>query len=153
MPKSKFAYKSKEKMANDSDLVSEVRADTPSSASMFTTPDALPSTHLALSSQSNCHLTLESLPKTLFSTREADLTISDLNGCIVNLLPRYTGQNVSLNGSGTLDISALHVRNLKNTLLLLPEIKGSILLHFLTRCVVVVGCHQVILHLVNAGSH
>jgi hypothetical protein len=71
----------------------------------------------------------------------SDLTISDLNNCIVNLLPDASGGHSSRDSS--LKISALHIRNLTDTVLLLPIIQGSVLLHDLRRCVVVAGCHQV----------
>ena len=103
------------------------------------------STNLALSSHSNCYLTLDSLPTSLLSSKHSDLTISDLDNCIVNLIPPVTElrKEQEPTPSGYLDISALHIRKLTNTVLLLPVIRGSVLLHDLTRCLVVVGCHQV----------
>jgi hypothetical protein len=93
-----------------------------------------PSANLSLSSHSHSYLTFESLPDTPAS-RHSNLTISDLNGCIVNLLP-------SSSASQDLNISAIHIRNVTNTVLLLPIINGSIIMHELSKCVVVVGCHQ-----------
>jgi len=65
----------------------------------------------------------------------ADVSISDLDNCIVNLLPGdedYT------------KITALHVQRVSRSVVLLPQISGSIILHDLSECVIVVGCHQVI---------
>ena len=47
--------------------------------------------------------------------------------------------------------TAVHIRNVINCVLLLPVIKGSILLYDLQRCVVVIpGCHQVRYSLLSA---
>jgi len=66
-----------------------------------------------------------------FEKLDRDLLLSDLDSCVVNLL------------SQGVDIHAVHVQNLRNTVLLLPAIQGSILLHNLHRCIVMLGCHQV----------
>src|SRR6202044_929667 len=67
---------------------------------------------------------------------------SDLDGCIVNLLPSAV-QHDNSSGGHQLGLSALHIRNVTGTVMLLPVIQGSVILHDLTRCVIVVGCHQV----------
>jgi hypothetical protein len=98
-------------------------------------PKALPdlaSTHLSLSNQENTLLTLESLPAPL--PAKSDLTISEIDSCVINLLP-FSAES--------LEITALHVRNLKRTVLFAPFIKGSILLHDCVDCILVLGCHQV----------
>lgn len=64
----------------------------------------------------------------------AEVSISDLDNCIVNLLP---------NNEEHTNISALHVQRISGSILLLPRITGSIILHDLSNCVIVVGCHQV----------
>lgn len=134
-PKLKFSFKRKEKPAESSLQSSITVVD---NALATTVPMT---TNLALSSRSRSYLTLRSLPDSVFKAHLFDLTISDLDGCIVNLLPHLSKQPSLL--TNNLDISALHVRKISNTILLLPEINGSILLHDLSRCVVVVGCHQV----------
>ncbi|KAJ7481538.1 tubulin binding cofactor C-domain-containing protein [Mycena latifolia] len=104
--------------------------------------ESLPtSTNLTLSSHSMRYLSKASLPST---SQASDLTISDLNNCIVNLLPEPEGKSPP---DGTfLEISALHIRNLTDTILLLPFIRGSVLLHDLRRCILVIGCHQFRMH-------
>ncbi|KAI6145309.1 tubulin binding cofactor C-domain-containing protein [Pisolithus tinctorius] len=66
-----------------------------------------------------------------------ELTLSDLATCIVNLLPK---------DGHSMDISAIHVQRLTDCVLLLPRISGSILLHNLSNCVLVAGCHQFRMH-------
>ncbi|KAF7319483.1 C-CAP/cofactor C-like domain-containing protein [Mycena chlorophos] len=129
VPKSKFAFKRK--------------TPTASTASTQSAPPTLPrpnaaeparetSANMILSSHARRYLTHDALP--LKASPTSDLTISDLNHCIVNLL------------GPELRISALHIRNLVDTVLLLPSIAGSVLLHDLRRCIVVVGCHQFRMH-------
>ncbi|KAF7343433.1 C-CAP/cofactor C-like domain-containing protein [Mycena venus] len=130
IPKSKFAFKRKAPAPSaqaspslDPPVVTEISQ-----------PDSAPvSTNLTLSSHSLRYLTMAFISGT---SQASDLTISDLNKCVVNLL----GED------NNLKISALHIRNLTDTVLLLPIIQGSVLLHDLRRCVVVVGCHQFRMH-------
>ncbi|KNZ81114.1 Tubulin-specific chaperone C [Termitomyces sp. J132] len=96
-------------------------------------------TNLSLSGCSYQLLTWESLPK---SSLPEDLAIQDLDHCIVNLIPSGRGSAPH----STLQISALHIQNLADTVLLLPPIEGSVLIHDLTRCTIVVGCHQYRMH-------
>ncbi|KAJ7253063.1 tubulin binding cofactor C-domain-containing protein [Mycena haematopus] len=136
IPKSKFAFKRKDPVPpSETSLthVPPVMAETSSESQ----PDSTPmSTNLTLSSHSHQYLTVASLSDTSLSS---DLAISDLDKCIVNFLP-------DAGNTDTLKISALHIRNLTDTVLLFPVIQGSVLLHDLRRCVVVVGCHQFRMH-------
>ncbi|KAJ7865261.1 tubulin binding cofactor C-domain-containing protein [Mycena leptocephala] len=140
MPKSKFAFKRKAPVAS-----------TPVTATLVSLPTVVPetssapasapiSTNVTLSSHSLQYINNTSVPDT---SQASDLTISDLNKCIVNLLP---GEGESTSQNDYLKISALHIRNLTDTVLLLPVIRGSVLCHDLRRCVVGVGCHQFRMH-------
>ena len=91
-----------------------------------------------LSSHSNCRLFLRSIPTLGAGPQSSDLTISDLDRCIVDLC----GAADTMPHQNQLCLTALHVRNLKDTLLILPNVEGSVLLHHLYRCTVIVGCHQ-----------
>lgn len=64
----------------------------------------------------------------------AEVSISDLDNCIVNLLP---------NDEDHTRITAFHVQRVSRSVILLPQITGSIILHDLSDCAIVVGCHQV----------
>ena len=103
------------------------------------------STFLKLSAHSNCRLSLKSLPTFGDDTPTFDLTISDLNRCIVDLCsPAKTSTP-----HHQPPLTALHIRDLKDTILILPNIKGSVLLHNLHTCSVIVACHQASISLYN----
>ncbi|KAJ7628454.1 tubulin binding cofactor C-domain-containing protein [Roridomyces roridus] len=125
-PKSKFAFKRK-----PPGPTTTTTTPTPAATSNIAPPPSTttPSTNLTLSSHSSQYLTKTALPP---ASQSSDLSISDLSNCIVNLLDSK--------------FSALHIRNLTDTVLLLPVIQGSILLHDLRRCTVVAGCHQFRMH-------
>jgi len=98
----------------------------------MTKPIPLPSSYLTLSSHSHSRLSFSSLPNSQdFS--ESDMTIADLDNCIVDLVGQTTRPI----------LTAIHIRNISDTILVLPIIKGSVLLHDIKRCIIVVGCHQV----------
>lgn len=108
----------------------------------------LPSTYLTLSSKSHEHLTLESLPSLVepSNTPQSDLTIADLDHCVVDLCtPKKPVEPAALG----MTFTALHIRDIRDTILLLPSIKGSVLLHNATRCIIAVGCHQFRMHTSN----
>ena len=65
-----------------------------------------------------------------------DLSISDLDGCVVDLLSSALAPQ-------PLTFNALHARNVRNTVLLLPFVEGSAMIHDMDNCVIVLGCHQV----------
>lgn len=125
-PKPKFAFR---RTAAPSKASPHVDAPTP----VQNTPTNTTS-NLTIASYQNRYLNISVLP-TASLDRASDLSISDLQGCVVNLLAPLPH-----------DFSAVHIRNLKDCLLLLPLIKGSILLHNLIHCTLVVGCHQLRMH-------
>ncbi|KAJ6588376.1 tubulin binding cofactor C-domain-containing protein [Mycena capillaripes] len=138
IPKSKFAFKRKAAAASTQDPPNVVPTVVPERS-----PQSQPmSTNLTLSSHSLRYLSNTSVP---WKSQASDLTISDLTKCIVNLLPDAVDESSSQDSSDS-KISALHIRNLTDTILLLPVIRGSVLLHDLRRCIVVVGCHQFRMH-------
>ncbi|KAJ7672611.1 tubulin binding cofactor C-domain-containing protein [Mycena polygramma] len=137
IPKSKFAFKRKAPVASIPSPVSSA----PETLSSSQPESASISTNLTLSSHSLEYLTKASVPN---SSQASDLTISDLHKCVVNLLPDASDESPAQEGYS--QISALHIRNLTDTVLLLPVIRGSVLFHDLRRCVVVVGCHQFRMH-------
>ncbi|KAF8958938.1 tubulin binding cofactor C-domain-containing protein [Flammula alnicola] len=138
-PKSRFAFKRKPQAPT-------APTAPPTEASTKDTPVVNPapspsstSSNLSLSSHSHKYLTRSDLPD---HPQQTDLSVSDLDNCIVDLLPSITN-----GGLGEyMIISALHARNLTNCVLLLPAIEGSALLHDLTRCVIVLGSHQFRMH-------
>jgi len=152
MPKPKFAFQrkvgSKPTQSSSSSASSEqpIQAKTtPNTIPTTTMPNISSSTNMTLLSSSNQYLTLDSLPARS-SARPSDLTISNLDNCIVNLLPSPAHGNDNSSNKHQLIISALHIRDVTDTVLLLPIIQGSVILHSLKRCIVVVGCHQFRMH-------
>ncbi|KAI0058371.1 TBCC-domain-containing protein [Artomyces pyxidatus] len=108
--------------------------------------DTTPSTFHTLAAHSHRYLTSRSIPTYALSSPEhSDLTIADLDHCIVNLCT-VSSLDPAQESPPILALTALHVRDLKDTILVLPSIKGSALLHNLTRCIIVVGCHQFRMH-------
>ncbi|KAJ3999723.1 tubulin binding cofactor C-domain-containing protein [Lentinula boryana] len=127
-PASKFAFKRKAREATQP----------PSNVSTASaTGSVAPKSSLTLSSYTMKLVTPRDLPdpETIAPELRSELSIIDLDSCILNLL------NVK-----QYEISALHVRDVKNSILLLPVLEGSIILHDLTNCVVVVSCHQFRMH-------
>lgn len=66
--------------------------------------------------------------------RGQEFTLSNLDRCIVNLLD---GEND--NASST----SIYIKDVKGSLLMLGCVRGSVLMHNVDNCVVVVACHQV----------
>lgn len=142
LPKKKFAFKRK---ADRPPVLAVPTLPPPPQA----TPPQPRQDHLSavstfhkLRAHSNCRLSLQSLPTFEDDTPTFDLTISDLNRCIVDLCsPAKIGSPYY-----QLSLTALHIRDLKDTILVLPNMKGSVLLHNLHTCTVIVACHQFRMH-------
>jgi hypothetical protein len=139
LPKTKFTFKRK----TNKPPLSAAPTLPPSSsgANELGRRDGLPGTSdfNNLSSHSHCRLSLQSIPTSGEGSPLSDLIISDLDHCIVDL--RATAGSVR--SQNQLNLTALHIRDLKETLLILPNVKGSVILHNLYRCTAVVTCHQV----------
>lgn len=137
-PKPKFAFKRKTPKAvptvSTSSTTSAPSVVDSKPLASLETKDA--SSHPLLSGHSHKYLDRTSLPGLESSS---DLTISDLDHCIVNLLPSAS----SSTASPAYKFNALHVRNLTDTVLILPAVDGSALLHDLKHCTIALGCHQV----------
>lgn len=97
---------------------------------------AVPSTNLLLSSKVSRYLTVADLPAPF--KQESDLALADLDHCVVDLL--------RADDPALLNISAVHIRNVSNSVIVLPLISGSLMMHDISRCVLVVGCHQFRMH-------
>lgn len=82
------------------------------------------------------------------SDNHHNLTIADLDHCIVNFFPNSTNseKDSSKEHISQLGIFALHIRSITDTVLVLPPVHGSVLVHNLARCTLVVKCHQFRMH-------
>ena len=79
-------------------------------------------------------LTTSSIPRE--TSEGLTLTISSLSHCIVDLLSSHDNASLGV-------IRAVHIQDVKDTLIILGNVRGSVLAHNLTNCIVVVACHQV----------
>ncbi|KAF9515906.1 hypothetical protein BS47DRAFT_1341508 [Hydnum rufescens UP504] len=70
---------------------------------------------------------------------------SHLDSCVVDLVPTLSSapEAAATSDKSSFQITALHIRSLKNTILLAPVIPGSVLVHDCENCIIAVGCHQV----------
>ncbi|KAK2460785.1 hypothetical protein APHAL10511_007255 [Amanita phalloides] len=134
-PKSKFVFKRAITAGSNASIAAEGIAEKepqPKAPSPSTrTNNAL------LPSRSYRYISTSEL---LTSNSLSDMTISDLDHCIVNLTISQDGSECPI------QLPAVHVMKLTNSVLILPMVHGSILLHELTRCIVVAGCHQFRMH-------
>lgn len=88
------------------------------------------------------YLTSAYLPPPTQGQPQSDLTISDLDHCIVNLCSSTSQYQSDSAQPWSHALTALHIQNLRSTIVILPNISGSILLHDLERCIIVSSCHQ-----------
>ncbi|KAI0074950.1 hypothetical protein K474DRAFT_1685556 [Panus rudis PR-1116 ss-1] len=141
-PKPKFTFKRKQGAlpAQSTPKPQPTPTSTASQASTAVDEFSSPSTGRILSNRSKEFLTTASLPSAPYTS--TDLTITNLDHCILNLISLSDEQTPAHN-----KITALHVRDVSNCILLFPaNIKGSAMLHNLTQCIIVLGCHQFRMH-------
>ncbi|KAH9927911.1 tubulin binding cofactor C-domain-containing protein [Epithele typhae] len=142
-PKTKFAFKRKAaKPASSSPAPPLSSQPSPSPTPASATAS---SSGLSISGHSHRYLALSSLSSPWGSP--CDLSITDLDSCIVNLL---SGSAANVGAPESSQFTALHVRNLSNTVLVLPVVSGSALLHDLKNCVIVLGSRQFRMHASSA---
>jgi len=128
--KPKFAFKRKDKSEKPTPDAPEVEAPIPAEII-----SGSPAPHLSLTSKSGCLLTFASLPDVSSIPIDSELIVANLDNCIVDLVE---------SDNPVMAPTAVHIHNVINSVLLLPVIKGSVLLYDLRRCAVVIsGCHQV----------
>jgi tubulin-specific chaperone C len=163
MPKQKFSFKKKTQATSSAQENSHVLTRGTSVKAISTaesnssTPQLIAS-NLDLASREDFVLSSKSHEvigwDAFLSLNNQDLTICDISSCFINLLQpgahpahvddRATGQqNTSGGREGDRIISAVHVRNLKDTVLVLPDVDGSAMIHDLHHCTIVIGCRQV----------
>ncbi|KAF9029533.1 TBCC-domain-containing protein [Hymenopellis radicata] len=123
-PVSKFAFKRKPAASRATPVVVEEA----SAPTVSTVPSPSTSYLVTIASLAHQVVALDSTP-----TTSKDLAISDLTNCVVNLLAHTS-------------ISAVHVRNVRNTIILLPLIQSTIMMHDMENCIIAVGCHQFRMH-------
>ncbi|EKM56627.1 uncharacterized protein PHACADRAFT_172285 [Phanerochaete carnosa HHB-10118-sp] len=95
------------------------------------------SNSVVLAACSRQHLTWSSVPSV--AALATDLSISDLDHCIVDLLQNSASVSIPT-------ITAVHMRNVKNSILILPPVQGSAMVHDISNCILALGCHQFRMH-------
>lgn len=138
-PKSKFAFKRKAAKPSSSVMAPVAPPKQIIAGESTATPpqDNSHSSGLSLSGHTHGYLTVSSLSAPWSAA--SDLTISDLDHCVVNLVPSRANPDAPAD----LAFNALHVRNVTNSVLILPVIPGSALLHDMKNCVIALGSRQV----------
>jgi len=136
-PQGKFSFKRSKPAAK--------AAPPPDAAPVPALPSERPSSSL-VPNTSNGH-EVSSLSNTCITSSSvwgddgADILLSSLQHCLVNLIPPTRS-----NDSTPPSYGSIHARALTRTVLLLPDIPGSVFLEECNECLVVVGCHQFRMH-------
>ncbi|KAG2064568.1 hypothetical protein BDR04DRAFT_1235017 [Suillus decipiens] len=139
--KKKFAFKRKVKIpvsASAGTATPPARANAPAIPT-----SSISSASRTISNHSNCYLFRSCLSGPSLSTDHVEVSIISISSSILNLL---TTTNESTLSTNTVSLSALHIRDIQNSILILGTVDGSIMLHNLTNCVVVADCHQFRMH-------
>ncbi|KAF8923813.1 tubulin binding cofactor C-domain-containing protein [Dissophora ornata] len=134
VPKAKFSFKSR-KAAGATPSPSSSATSTPKRASspkLTSTIDQSP--FMRFEDRSGEHLFIGSLPVPAGDGGTAkDVALTNLTDCTVNLV-----HNIPL--------GAIHIKNLKRCMLVIPPVSGSILLHDCEGCTLIGACHQSRMH-------
>jgi len=135
--KTKFAFKRKVK------IPASTSAETATPPAPANTP-AIPTSTISsasrtISDHSNCYLSRSCLSSPSSSTDHIEVSIIRISNSILNLATT----NELTPSANTVSLSALHIHDIENSILVLGTVDGSIMLHNLTNCVVVAECHQV----------
>ncbi|CAG8743574.1 12845_t:CDS:2, partial [Racocetra persica] len=91
---------------------------------------------VTLDNKQNCYVSVKSYLTNLEKSEEKvmDFQISNLDHCIVNLV------------SSNVVIGAMHIKGLRDTIILAGPVRSSILIYDCERCVFLIGCHQFRMH-------
>ncbi|KAF9401416.1 hypothetical protein BGZ94_005212, partial [Podila epigama] len=144
IPKQKFSFKSRKTGAQGS---SSPSATTVAAASSSPSPSPRPSTpqrsavldqslFMKFEDHSGEHLFIGSLAapaSTEGGTVAKDVALTNLTDCTIDLV-----HNIPL--------GAIHIKNLKRCMLVIPPVSGSILLHDCNDCTLIGACHQSRMH-------
>ncbi|KAG1890082.1 tubulin binding cofactor C-domain-containing protein [Suillus subluteus] len=139
--KTKFAFKRKVKISASA-LAETATPPAPVNAPAIST-STISSPSRTISNHSNCYLSRSCPSCPSSSTDHIEVSIIRISSSILNLLMTTNESTLSAN---TVSLSALHIRDIQNSILILGTVDGSIMLHNLTNCVVVAGCHQFRIH-------
>ncbi|CAB4409003.1 unnamed protein product [Rhizophagus irregularis] len=148
-PKSKFSFKSRKPNAtngsgervNETENKQNIIKATLSTTTTSTISKTISNENfqmITLNNKQNFYLTVDSYlsppSSTDDSTKTMDFHLSSLQNCFINLV------------SKNVIIGAIHIKGLKNCVLLAGPVYSSILIHDCENCVFVVACHQFRMH-------
>lgn len=149
-PKSRFAFKraAPTPAIKDPPPLENPLSEATTTAVETDVPSSSPTSQLSISRRKNEILSANSLDSQDGELpAQSSLFVAHLDSCVVDLIV----------DKSSFQITALHIRSLKDTIVLAPVIPGSVLIHDCENCLIVVGCHQVaflgllIFHRVNAN--
>ncbi|KAI0267459.1 tubulin binding cofactor C-domain-containing protein, partial [Gloeopeniophorella convolvens] len=141
-PKAKFSFKRKATKPVSSPAPATSYPPLPAAQSREESALPAVSTFHNLGPRSHVRLSLQDISTLARAdSPSSDLTISSLDRCIVDLCSAIPEAEPA-SYQDPLSLTALHMRDLKNTILILPNLKGSVLLYNLHNCTIIVGCHQ-----------
>jgi tubulin-specific chaperone C len=133
--KPRFAFRRKGGPSSSKPVTPDPKLD----SAQITKHDLASSTDAAsISGKTGSYVTGATLPS-LTTDKSSDLTIVDLDFCFVDLRQAIDDGNVQ----SAVSISAVHVRNVRNSIIFLPKLQGSILIYDMKNCVLAVECQQV----------
>ncbi|KAM0752711.1 hypothetical protein T439DRAFT_181025 [Meredithblackwellia eburnea MCA 4105] len=149
-PKTKFSFKKKLPFAPTE--ISRATSSTPgpisppsallaSNAAPSNSVPPVPSSARKLNCITSSYLSMDQIPCT--SSNSSALVIESLSKCFVDFVRSPAGQAGKSNGW---DVSALYLYDLKDSVLLLPSIEGSIMMHGCEGCLIVCAGHQIRMH-------
>ncbi|GJJ14515.1 hypothetical protein Clacol_008779 [Clathrus columnatus] len=111
-----------------------------------------PTSNLTLSSRKSEELNIWSLmgsDKTVDLPDSSDVTLDHLHNCFVNFFPSKNSPTTTTTTTSVQNpfrITALHGRDLNRTILVIPPIDGSVLLHNIHNSIIILACRQFRIH-------
>ncbi|KAI9006652.1 tubulin binding cofactor C-domain-containing protein [Phycomyces nitens] len=127
-PKPKFSFKSRKQKQKPAIIESPVDMPAKTVEPGWVEDDSM----LRFADMSDQWLTLRDSRQT--GKQSVDVSLSNLHRCVVSLL------------DDTIRVSALHIKNLTECIVLCGSIEGSVLLYGFTRSIIAIDCHQFRMH-------
>lgn len=131
-PKAKFSFKSRKKKPSTPDISSTPTAsEVPPISS---DGDILSEATVLFKDKQDAVLTLRDANNSPANTKSIDILISNIKNCVVVLQ------------EDGVQISAVHIKNIENSVVYCGKIEGSVLMYGLKNSVLFAGCHQFRMH-------
>ncbi|KAL0145672.1 tubulin binding cofactor C-domain-containing protein [Mucor lusitanicus] len=131
-PKAKFSFKSRKKKPSAPETNNALTASEAPSAG--TDGDILSEATVLFKDKQDAVLTLKDANSSSENNKSIDILISNVKNCVVILQ------------EDGIQISAVHIKNIENSVVYCGKIEGSILMYGLKNSVLFAGCHQFRMH-------